>query len=209
MAKNFAADYVTVAQRIEAFYKAYPEGSIQSQIVEMTDKRVVVQAHAYRNAQDPRPGIGHSSMNIPGSTPYTRGSELENTETSAWGRAIAALGFETKAGIATADEVANKSGNDTTPRQSAYNGPTRPERPASGHSTPPAVDGELTLGQAMDALKFAGVDPKAVSAKGRELFGTWSLKEMTGNQRAAVVAALTDLTPVPEAPPEDFDDIPF
>ena len=211
MAKNFAADYVTVAERIEAFYKAYPEGSIQSDIVEMTDKRVVVRATAYRNTEDPRPGVGHSSMNIPGSTPYTRGSELENTETSAWGRAIAALGFETKAGIATADEVRNKATDDAGPRTTAQNAPPRPETPRSAVQSPPPVEGALTVGQALDALKMAGIDSKAISAKGKEMFGQWSLKEMTGEQRAALVAELTGLVPMPpDLPPaEDFDDIPF
>jgi len=211
MAKNFAADYVTVAERIEAFYKAYPEGSIQSDIIEMTDKRVVVRAYAYRNTQDPRPGVGHSSMNIPGSTPYTRGSELENTETSAWGRAIAALGFETKAGIATADEVRNKQQDDAGPRRTAENAPPRPETPRGAVQSLPPVEGALTVGQALDALKLAGIDSKAISAKGKEMFGQWSLKEMTGEQRAALVAELTDLVPAPpDLPPaEDFDDIPF
>ena len=102
-------DYVPVNERIDAFYKAYPEGSIQSEVIELTDTRVSVKAYAYRKHDDPRPGVGHSSLNIPGSTPYTRGSELENAETSAWGRAIAALGFEVKRGIATAEEVRNKT----------------------------------------------------------------------------------------------------
>jgi hypothetical protein len=69
---------------------------------------VVVKAYAYRTPDDPRPGIGHSSLTIPGATPYTRGSELENAETSAWGRALAALGFEVKKAIASADEVRSK-----------------------------------------------------------------------------------------------------
>ena len=63
---------------------------------------------AYRTPDDARPGIGTSSLTIPGKTPYTRDSEIENCETSAWGRALAALGFEVKRSVATADEVAAK-----------------------------------------------------------------------------------------------------
>lgn len=103
------ADYVPVNERVEAFYKTFPEGSIQSEIVELTDSRVTVKAYCYRKPDDPRPGVGHSSLEIPGSTPYTRGSEIENCETSAWGRAIAALGFEVKRGIASSEEVRNKT----------------------------------------------------------------------------------------------------
>lgn len=101
-------DYVPVNERIDQFYRSHPEGSIQSEIVELTASRVTVKAYAYRTPDDPRPGVGHSSLEIPGSTPYTRGSEIENAETSAWGRAIAALGFEVKRGVASREEVRNK-----------------------------------------------------------------------------------------------------
>jgi len=102
------SDYVPVNERIEAFTKAYPDGSLQSEIVELTAERVTIKAYAYRTPDDPRPGTGHSSLEIPGATPYTKGSEIENAETSAWGRAIAALGFEVKRGISSAEEMRNK-----------------------------------------------------------------------------------------------------
>lgn len=108
------ADYVQVNERISAFYKTWPEGSLQSEIIEHTDKRVVVRAFAYRTPDDMRPGIGHSGMAIPGTTPYTKGSELENAETSAYGRALAALGFEIRRSVATSDEIAGKRGAVTT-----------------------------------------------------------------------------------------------
>jgi hypothetical protein len=53
-------------------------------------------------------------MPIPGKTPYTKDSEVENAETSAWGRAIAALGFEVHNSIASAEEVAMKAGDPTS-----------------------------------------------------------------------------------------------
>lgn len=99
-------DYVTVAERIIEFREKHPEGSLQSVILEHTDSRVTVKAMAFRHPEDPRPGVGHSALGIPGSTPYTKGSELENAETSAFGRAIvAALAADTKRGIASQDEV--------------------------------------------------------------------------------------------------------
>nr|MBA3405704.1 hypothetical protein [Gemmatimonadaceae bacterium] len=55
-------DYVPVNERIDAFYRAHPEGSMQSEIVELTAERVTVKAYAYRTVDDPRPGIGHSSL---------------------------------------------------------------------------------------------------------------------------------------------------
>ena len=101
-------DYVQVNERIMKFYERYPEGSLQSVMVSLTDTLVVFKAFAYRSPTDERPGIGHSSLGIPGQTPYTEGSEIENAETSAWGRALAALGFEVKRGVASRDEIENK-----------------------------------------------------------------------------------------------------
>lgn len=118
-------DYIQVDERIQKFYERFPEGRLQSEIVEwvITDRgehttrngkqdvligHVLMKGLAYRTPDDPLPGIGFSSMILPGGTPYTRNSEIENAETSAWGRAIAALGVEVRRGIATAEEVRNK-----------------------------------------------------------------------------------------------------
>lgn len=119
-------DYVPVNERIEAFKAKHPDGSLQSEIVELTDSRVTVKGYAYRTPDDLRPGTGLSSLEIPGKTSFTKGSEIENAETSAWGRAIAALGFEVKRGIASSEEVRNKQperaghtdGGGATPRSS-------------------------------------------------------------------------------------------
>lgn len=203
MAKEFASDYVDVATRIAEAKAIWPELTLQAQIIDMTDDRVVMQAMAYRTPDDPRPGIGHAWEVIPGRTPYTRGSELMVCETSAWGRALAALGVATKNGIATAEEVAAA--------QSRHAAPIEAPRPANRPQT--ASGDGLTVGQAMDALKMGGVDKRAVSEVGKRIAGTWSLKEMTPQQRAEVVAELVGVVPV--APVEeplvasDFDDMPF
>lgn len=120
MPRGFAEDYIQVNERIIAFKEQFPEGSLQSEIVEHDHYgedgtgMVVIKAYAYRTADDPRPGIGHSGLKIPGRSPFTLGSELENAETSAWGRALAALGFEVKRGIASREEIAMKSDGDVT-----------------------------------------------------------------------------------------------
>lgn len=102
-------DYVTVAERMRAFYKAYPEGSLQLDPVQITTVEgktwAIGRAYAYRDRNDDRPGIGTAWEIVPGTTPYTRGSELQNLETSCWGRALAAIGIGIDRGVATADEV--------------------------------------------------------------------------------------------------------
>ena len=136
-------DYVPVNERILSFYEQFPEGSLQSEITHLSDGLVVVKAWAYRTADDIRPGIGHSSMEIPGHTSFTRGSEVENCETSAWGRAIASLGFHVKRGIASRDEVENKSGERDTPRprQTRQNRNLTPTPPQPREAPLPASDG--------------------------------------------------------------------
>lgn len=186
MSREFARDYIDVATRISAFRERFPDGSLQSEIVHLGDNVVVMKGIAYRTPDDVRPGIGHSAMSIPGPTSFSRGSEIENAETSAWGRALAALGFEVRAGVATSDEIRSKS-NDA---------PARPAQAAPARAAGNDEDG-MTLGQALDLLKARNVDPKAVSAKGRELYGQWQLKSLTPAQRAHVVEELIGSAPLP------------
>lgn len=103
--------YNTVPERIVEFAAKYPEGSLQRvgdmQFVSYAGADwVIYTAAAYRTPEDPRPGIGTAWERIPGSTQFTKGSEVQNAETSAWGRAIvAALAADTRKGVATAEEV--------------------------------------------------------------------------------------------------------
>ena len=75
-------DYVTVNERILAFYEKYPEGILRADIVTHTDSLVVVKAYAYRGADYELPCTGHSQMSIPGPTSFTRGSEIETPNIS-------------------------------------------------------------------------------------------------------------------------------
>lgn len=119
--------YVDVAERIRVFYEKYPDGRLTSNmppfILTAAGKDfVVVNARAYRSPDDQLPGDGWAWEPIPGPTPYTRDSELMNAQTAAWGRAIVALGFETKK-IASAEEVRNRSANHEPQRSDPRNTP--------------------------------------------------------------------------------------
>lgn len=132
--------YVEVKDRIRKFYERYPEGRITSEVitglshiqsietVQVTKTKsdgtsktqeesiavgyIAVMAHAYRTPDDPHPATGMSAMLMPGTTEYTRGSELENAETSAWGRALANLDILNEHSIASRDEVSKARGGD-------------------------------------------------------------------------------------------------
>lgn len=104
------ADYVEVSERIAEFRSKHPEGVLQSEIVASpAEGFIVVKAYAYRTDDDPRPGTGLAWEPVPGKTNFTRDSELMNAETSAWGRALIAVGAaDAKRGIASANEVRNR-----------------------------------------------------------------------------------------------------
>lgn len=116
----FAKDYVDVAERIRQFKERYPEGSLQQVSIEFTEFAgqhwVIYTAAAYRTFDDPRPGMGTAWEPVPGKTNFTRESELMNAETSAWGRAIVAVGIPTKK-IASADEVANRQATEKAAKE--------------------------------------------------------------------------------------------
>lgn len=111
-------DYIDVAERIRLFKEQYPDGTLQGDYkgIETVDGKsfVVYRAFAYRDPSDSQPGVGWAWEPVPGPTPFTKDSELMNAETSAWGRAIVALGMPTKK-IASQEEVRNRQAEDTPP----------------------------------------------------------------------------------------------
>jgi hypothetical protein len=145
-------EYAQVNERIQEFYANYSTGAVVTEQVEyLRDpdnnlERVVVHAAAYRTPDDPHPGRGTSWMAVPGKTPYTNGSELENAETSAWGRAIAAVGILVNKGIASASEIRAKRGEDIEPPSTVPTGPAKAlaeaAAKAAGEPEPVSVPGD-------------------------------------------------------------------
>lgn len=100
-------DYIEVSERIQKFYERYPDGSLQGSWEWLDDAHnvIVYRAEAYRTTDDIRPGVGYASEPYPGTTNFTRNSEIMNAETSSWGRCLASLGIAVHRGIASAQEV--------------------------------------------------------------------------------------------------------
>ena len=148
-------DYIDVAARIVEFRTKHPEGSLQPadlaepfRVVDLGGQQyIAVIAAAYRTPDDTRPGIGMAYEAYPGKTNFTRGSELQNAETSAWGRAIvAALAADTKRGIASADEVRNRQAE----REPVQWDPTDQAMLRDGW------EAEIAAAQDMEAIKAIG-----------------------------------------------------
>lgn len=99
--------YITVAERIELFYKDHPKGKIITKIIEHDSERgfVLIRAKVYRDKEDATPSATGHAYEIRDSSFVNKTSYIENAETSAAGRAIALLGYEIKRGIASREEM--------------------------------------------------------------------------------------------------------
>ena len=173
--EGFAPDYREVAERIAEWYVRFPEGRIECVPVEALSKPGeywTVRASAFRSASELFPaGVGHSFLAVPGKTPYTRDSELENAETSAAGRALVMAGIPAKQ-VASEDEIAAKRGSSRRGEGSRDSGSAgRKSDTASGRKP---------------ARKGSSTDPDTAAAPGGG-----------GSPRPVVVVDLPD--PEPEA----------
>jgi hypothetical protein len=145
------SNYVEVSDRIQEWFVKHPEGRILTEVQELTDKRVVVKATVSRDTAEVIAGVGHSALSIPGTTPYTRGSELENAETSAVGRALVMAGLVSKK-VASADEVRAKRVE--TPQARPFQVAAVSVGSGPEEASPTPQDPSTDLG-ADDAIRFA------------------------------------------------------
>jgi hypothetical protein len=155
-------DYVDVPTRIAEFRSKHPEGSLQPanlaepyRIETIGDRTyIVVVIAAYRTPEDTRPGIGMAYEQWPGKTPYTRDSELQNAETSAWGRAIvAALAADTKKGIASAEEVRNRRADEAPVQWDPVEQSALVEAWSAAITSAAGAEELATIGQTLQNLK--------------------------------------------------------
>jgi hypothetical protein len=86
-------EYVPVAHRISLFYERFPKGRIVTRLVARSADVIVVQASVYRTETERQPSATGLASERPGDGDVNTVACLENTETSAVGRALANLGF--------------------------------------------------------------------------------------------------------------------
>jgi hypothetical protein len=167
--------YIEVKDRLIKFYERFPEGSLKASctpfVVDVAGKQFVwYGALAYRTPDDPIPGEGWAAEPIPGATNFTRNSELMNAETSAWGRALAAVGIEVKEGIASANEVRARQdvqrAEASTPAAPVASVPAQAGATASPFNPPPSVAAPATPKQKQTIKELL---PKVAEATGDSL----------------------------------------
>ena len=123
--------YAPVARRITLFYERYPAGRIITTLIERDARAVVFRARVYRAAEDTHPAATGWALEREGDGDVNAVACLENTETSAIGRALANLGFTASAERASREEMVRVA----RARQS----PLRVASPRPGSAPQPAA----------------------------------------------------------------------
>ncbi len=85
--------YALVADRITLFYQRYPAGRIVTELVSRTGREITFRALVFRGPADVEPAATGWASEREGDGEINQVACLENTETSAVGRALANLGF--------------------------------------------------------------------------------------------------------------------
>lgn len=87
------SNYAPVAERIDVFYATHPNGRIETDLVSRDDGVITFKARVFRDLKDEHPSATGWAAESIGDGEINTFSCLENTETSAIGRALANLGF--------------------------------------------------------------------------------------------------------------------
>jgi len=180
-------DYVPVAERIEKFYERYPEGRIMTQIIEHDRESgfVLIRAEVYRAAEDTIPAATGHAYEYKDAGYVQRNSYIEVAETSAVGRSLAFLNFETKRGIASREEM-QKFAN---PRADAAPPPAPPVTVSSDADDPAATDAQKDEMLALlEGLRPA--DRRAQRKLLTELSGKQSRDDLTKQEASRLIEDL-------------------
>jgi hypothetical protein len=85
--------YALVADRITLFYERYPAGRIVTELFSRSEREITFRALVFRGPEDTQPAATGWASEREGDGQINQVACLENTETSAVGRALANLGF--------------------------------------------------------------------------------------------------------------------
>jgi hypothetical protein len=128
--------YAPVADRIEIFYDRFPDGRIVTRLRSRTPHEVIFVAEVYRSAADERPAATGWAAEKEGDGDINLVACLENTETSAIGRALANLGFTASPQRPSAEEMVKVARQRSRLAGSARDGAVLPARKSAARETP-------------------------------------------------------------------------
>ena len=158
-----AGDYAPVADRITLFYARHPTGRILTRLLSRTEHEITVQAFVFRSTEEERPAATGLASERIGDGDINTVACLENTETSAIGRALANLGLTASPNRPSREEM-DKANRERVRRVSEPARPAAPGTPArrsslTSHLTRPLQPSAALQRRAdrvMDALDLLG-----------------------------------------------------
>ena len=153
--------YAPVARRITLFYERYPAGRIITTLVGRDARTVIFRARVYRAADDTHPAATGWALEREGDGDVNAVACLENTETSAIGRALANLGFTASAERPSREEMVRVARARQAPLRVA---PRAASRPLQAHAD--------SLGDVLSLLalaRHAGMRPARAAAASARL----------------------------------------
>lgn len=164
MAGPDLSNYVEVKDRLVMALRQWPELRVIESVPEIVqvDGYVFIQVTCtvYRSPDDMLPAVATAWEPFPGTTPFTRNSEMMNAGTSALGRALGYMGIALDRSIASAAEVANRLAE----RSSSQ--PVEKTRPQNGSgSTKPPSEAQIGLLKRIAAERGVEVEIPATAAE--------------------------------------------
>jgi hypothetical protein len=151
---DYLKNYIEVKDRIQMFYDKFPEGTLHFEykgVLEFGGETYIYgKAFAYPDRDKMNYASGWAWERVP-ARGFAKGAEMMTLETSAWGRAIAALGIAVTKGIASREEVQRNMKPENDPWQTPPDSPTKPTEGKISQETPINVSGQ---GQGLEAGYF-------------------------------------------------------
>jgi hypothetical protein len=100
------SNYETVDERLHKWWKEYPDGRLETEIIEATDTRFIVLCKLYKTEADTKPCATGLAMETISDRGVNANFALPNAETSCIGRALANAGFSAKGKRPSREEMA-------------------------------------------------------------------------------------------------------
>ena len=149
-------EYAPVADRITLFYARFPMGRITTRLIARTEHEITVQAYVFRSVEEERPSATGLASERIGDGDVNTVACLENTETSAIGRALANLGLTASAQRPSREEMLKAN------RERALRVSEPSPRRLTTHSAPAgSVALQQNADRVMDALDLLAIAQRA------------------------------------------------
>lgn len=187
-------NYISVQERINAFWKDHPEGAIRTQLASDPKDfdRCRYQAEVFTHRDHIEPDAVGYAFELAGSGMANKTSHEENCETSAIGRALANLGYATTQETRPSREEMTKVSSHTTPPEKTPQRATPATQTATNVTPLNADASRMKRLHAVADKRGLGHDELHAIAKGR---GKDSLKDLTGQEMDTFTNWLEKVSP--------------